>query len=167
MQPSPRIMRWGSFALGMLLTLGIFFAFGDRRQWLSASVSDALIPNDTHTIAPDLIAHSEDNALTISAARTFPAHDAQSFRADILYNPLVFTSSDQITITSAFLLSSTMEDGILSILLAPHDADSIASGTILTSMTFDIPTDIRDLPILESVSRYDPSQTESLHIAYQ
>ena len=60
-----------------------------------------------------------------------------------------------------------MEDGILSILLAPHDADSIASGTILTSMTFDIPTDIRDLPILESVSRYDPSQTESLHIAYQ
>lgn len=168
MRPSPRIIRWGSFALGMLLTLGIFFSFQDRRQWLSANISDAVVPASDSTMpVADLRAQSSDTMLTLATARRFPAHVAQSFRVDILYNPLVFTSSAQLRLTSPYLLSSTMDNGILSVLLAPADDKALPIDTNLLTIQFDTVVDVHDIPILESVRWYDPDQTELLHVSQQ
>lgn len=165
--PSPRIVRWGAFALGMLLTLGIFFSFQDRWQWLSASIADAVVSDDGIYFTSDLRFESSDTSLVITTARRFPAHVAQSFRVDILYNPLLFTSPSQFSLSSPYLLSSTMDNGILSILLAPADDEVLPSDTTLLTIHFNTVIDIRDIPIVESVRWYDPDQTQLLRVSQQ
>ncbi len=166
MYVSPRIMRWGAFALGMLITLWVFFSLNRDRQWLTASVSDA-ITDTTSTVTPDLIARIDGNKLIISAARSFPARAGQSLRVDVLYNTLVFASASDFSLSSPYLLSSTRDQGTLSALLALDTTVTLVSGDVLMTLTFAPVNDASDLPIVESVYRYDDEQSESLHVMYQ